>query len=532
MLVYANKFDFEPEYGAEEVIKIIAAWAGRTAKTFVDPIKLNGGIRNFSVNGYSISSWTNSAVVDELNTPYLFNFRLVHQDSKLKGRQWITEVGVRQRPGSDIVECSVLLKADEVSAKVVSQIKVTRPGLVNSLVEKCRPVSGTPGLYPKSLEIENAFAYLADVHNESRVSPLVVVSARDGEYPVNPESIRRQVLGLANVVCIPADEDTFQLEEIVGRRYMSFSGGVRVVFPVRDSSSGSYVETVLLRSEDYAGFGRDVPTLASEVLAVITHRSNISLQRAHISSEAVRLEVLRSKLGNAAAKARSEDSSEEMKVYAQLLEAADEDLACKDSEVAALTVRLESYEADLRRAQSTIEGLKHRIEGRLAAEDDDSELSRVFLTIREAYINIRNDSAMLFEVLSVIGALYSDRIVVLESAYSSAQESDKAGFKYSSKAYDLLEVLANSYWHLMAEGHGDQQAKSVFGNSFTANEASLSKEGRKRRTFDYRGQKIFMDRHLKHGVKDSAAETLRVHFDWSASEKKLVIGHCGKHLDF
>ncbi|WP_288522456.1 hypothetical protein [uncultured Pseudomonas sp.] len=532
MLVYANKFDFEPEFGVEEVIKLIAAWAGRTAKKFVDPVKLSSGIRNFSVNGYSISSWASSEGFDELSTPYLFNFRLVHQDSKLKGRQWITEVGVRQRPGSDIVECSILLKTDEVSAKIVSPIKVTRPGLVNALVEKCRPVPGTPGLYPKTLTRENASAYWAEVNHEARVIPLVVVSARDGEYPVDPESIRRQVLGLANVVCIPVDEDTFQLEEIVGRRYMSFSGGVRIVFPARESSSGKYIETALLRAEDYADSGRDDPTLASEVLAVITHRSNISLQRAHISSESVRLEVLRSKLGAAAVQARSQDSSEEMKVYAQLLEAADEDLARKDEEVAALNIRVEDYEADLRRAQSTIESLKHRVEGRLAAEDEDSELSRVFLTIREAYINIKNGSAMLFEVLSVIAALYSDRLVVLESAYSSAQESDKAGFKHSTKAYELLETLVNSYWQLMADGYGDQQAKNVFGNSFTANEASLSKDGRRRRTFDYRGQKIFMDRHLKHGVKDSIAETLRIHFDWSASEKKLIIGHCGKHLDF
>lgn len=41
-----------------------------------------------------------------------------------------------------------------------------------------------------------------------------------------------------------------------------------------------------------------------------------------------------------------------------------------------------------------------------------------------------------------------------------------------------------------------------------------------------------MEKHLKHGVKGSLAEILRVHFEWIASEKKIVIGHCGKHLDF
>jgi len=41
-----------------------------------------------------------------------------------------------------------------------------------------------------------------------------------------------------------------------------------------------------------------------------------------------------------------------------------------------------------------------------------------------------------------------------------------------------------------------------------------------------------LEKHLKHGVKNSKAETLRIHFEWMPGEKKLVIGHCGKHLNF
>ncbi len=39
-----------------------------------------------------------------------------------------------------------------------------------------------------------------------------------------------------------------------------------------------------------------------------------------------------------------------------------------------------------------------------------------------------------------------------------------------------------------------------------------------------------MTNHLKIGVKPSDAETLRIHFDWDAEKKMIVIGHCGKHL--
>jgi hypothetical protein len=49
---------------------------------------------------------------------------------------------------------------------------------------------------------------------------------------------------------------------------------------------------------------------------------------------------------------------------------------------------------------------------------------------------------------------------------------------------------------------------------------------------DYCGIPTLMLAHLKLGTKDSAVETLRVHFHWDADARALVIGHCGPHLDF
>ena len=90
----------------------------------------------------------------------------------------------------------------------------------------------------------------------------------------------------------------------------------------------------------------------------------------------------------------------------------------------------------------------------------------------------------------------------------------------------IRESVPVSYTHL--------HAKAVFGhNAYAQNESqALSNDGRRRRTFTYRGRDFLMEKHLKIGVKDSAAETLRIHFEWLADEKRLVVGYCGKHLDF
>lgn len=532
MLVYANRFEFEPEEGVEQLIKIIASWTGRKARGYVDPARLIRGISSLTIKEFAISSWSTIGSDEQATFPFLFSFRLVHQDEIIKGRQWITEVGVRQAEYGGLVDCSVLLKTDEVSAKVTAPIKVTRPKLVAELVEKCRPINSTPGLFIKNLTTETADAFLQEIEKTSRKNAIILISSKDGTFFIDPEILRRQVLGLAQVVVIPSHVDTFKLEEIVGRRFTAFAGATKVIFPGRSTTSGVFCETAIFMPDNFPEKSREAITIESEILAAITHRSNVTLSRKHVSIEAVRFEVLRSKLGQAAAQAKSTDSSEEIKYFADLLDEADRELDAKGQEIETLNQQMEEMESEARKSQATIDALKHQISGRQSNEFDEDELGEVFFDIRNTLSALKAGCAKLEDALRLVSVLYADRIVVLESAFSSAAESDKAGFNHTSKAYELLTRLVTAYWQAMADGQGDQQAKNVFGSSFTANEAGMSNEGKKRRTFNYRGHDILMERHLKHGVKDSLAETLRVHFDWVAKDNKIVIGHCGKHLDF
>ncbi len=40
-----------------------------------------------------------------------------------------------------------------------------------------------------------------------------------------------------------------------------------------------------------------------------------------------------------------------------------------------------------------------------------------------------------------------------------------------------------------------------------------------------------MFQYLKIGVKDSVHETWRTYFTWDPKARRIVIGHCGPHLD-
>jgi hypothetical protein len=135
--------------------------------------------------------------------------------------------------------------------------------------------------------------------------------------------------------------------------------------------------------------------------------------------------------------------------------------------------------------------------------------------------------------LSLIAALFPDRVVVLPSAWKSAKRSE--AFKHPGPAFELLWKLSNDYWDSITTGKGDATARSVFGNAYAARESEKvesNAQGRKRRSFDYKGKPVAMMKHLKIGTKDSVVETLRIHFHWDADDRRIVIGHCGPHLDF
>ena len=536
MLVYVNNFLFEPAQGPDQIVQLVAKWVGQRAKSYVDTARLAEGIRELKLkDGSTLTSRATWSADKGRTYPFLFCAQLSHRDEKISGRRWITEIGLHQEAEGQAIECSLLLRTDEVSARVNTSIQVTRPKLVEQLIQSCNPLGQTPGLKVKQLTLESASAFLREVERDERNYPIVILSTnRDNEFPVTPERLRSILVGLADVVCVPAEEDTFAIEELVGRRFMAFGGALNIVFPGRQGDRGLFYETVLLRPDEIVDLLDSGHSIESEVLSTITHRTNLPCSWRHISPEKVGQAVLRAQLAQMIERAKAGDQSEELTEYVALLESADQELQSKDKELVRIRSNYEEKEQEVRSLQADIANLKHALSGLQSSDDGGDGVAEILAPLRDTVAAVLKGNPSLQQTVDLIATLYSDRIVFLETAKGSAKESDRGGFRQGAKAFELLQKLATEYWQQLADGKSDQQAKAVFGqNAYAANEASaLSNDGKHRRTFNYRGRKFLMEKHLKHGVKDSLAETLRVHFEWLAHEKKIIVGHCGKHLDF
>lgn len=134
------------------------------------------------------------------------------------------------------------------------------------------------------------------------------------------------------------------------------------------------------------------------------------------------------------------------------------------------------------------------------------------------------------QCLKVISNLFPKRLIVTDSAWRSAENSDK--FRHGEKALHLLLALATDYWSALSSGQSDAVARKYLGGAYAATESEtveMNKRARKARTFQYQGKAITVAKHLKIGIKDSVAETLRIYFEWEQQEKAILIFHCGPH---
>ena len=127
--------------------------------------------------------------------------------------------------------------------------------------------------------------------------------------------------------------------------------------------------------------------------------------------------------------------------------------------------------------------------------------------------------------------MYGGECIVLESAKESARDMNR--FEHGRRLLDMLRRLVTEYREKLIAG-GDNEARKVFGNNEYAAKESETVMGnqamRRLRTFAYEGKPVEMFRHLRIGIEENVAKTIRVHFHWDSKRDKIVIGYCGEHL--
>jgi len=524
MLVYSGTVWLSKEAEIDCGLRVVAEWLSRKTHSSIPLEFLRASNFKKTSDGMQIVvSRTHS------ENPFLECVRLTHGDKEVRGRQWITEIGIKREHSTSEIECSILLKTEEISTRVEGKIQPTVPFVVHELLKHCPLSPNTIGLSTASLDNwsdTEAFGYL--INQPDRHHPLVFVSpSPSGEYLINVEQLRFFLEGIAEIVLIPVGANTFKMGEMLGSQYIVWGGGINIIFPEVHLYGSRFCPTKRLTPDAINAIENENDNREREILSIVTHRVNLPNSWRHISLDKVNEQI---------------QKDERKRLREQAIQTG------KTNDYVDF---LEGYVAEIEQKMSTAENRANENETMFLEVDDENrqlkyEIEGLKLSLSHIpqsksvdipdYIGRLLDTTSKYmtpkESLMVISSLFSERLVVLDSAFKSADDSDE--FKEKKQAFQLLWKLSNEYWMALADGKGDVEARQVFGkNEYASNEgetAGSNKRAKSARTFEYKGKSIEMMKHVKHGVKDSASETIRIHFDWDAEDKKIVIGYCGPHL--
>ena len=535
MLVYANHLPIEGAEAGQTVLKAIGGWLEQQLGFGLRPEQLTldgeySGHRGDTPSSLRIRSCYQGE-------PALCSWVLKHADHGVHGRQWIVEVGVKK--ATDILDVSCVVKTDEHSTLVSAPVNASQPRVVRYIVSNVLSArdatfkDAVPGETLRSVG-ENPDSYrsfLEEIERPARDCAIVLVSSTDdGHYIVDPPTLQTTLVGLAQVVQVLPDSDTYEMAEILGTSWSAWGGAVKVL---STPSPFGHVRSRYFLPDEIRSWQGEQQAI-SQILAWVTANTNVSRLRMHVRPHGVMLLSTRRRLEQVhAASAQMSATQLRQAVDDAAKQAANQETYLEEivAENSSLEAEVSRYKDELGAVQDDLRTQKYLLSQRemsaLNGGDDGSTFDPTELLTLAA----RKKEASPLECLAVIENVHSSRCTILETARSSAKRMTQ--FANGRELLGLLVRLVSDYRDALMNG-GDTKARQVFTpNQFAATESGQLQQDEamlRQRTFEYEGEQVPMLRHLKIGVADNAARTLRVHFHWDNTRKKIVIGYCGEHL--
>ncbi len=164
-----------------------------------------------------------------------------------------------------------------------------------------------------------------------------------------------------------------------------------------------------------------------------------------------------------------------------------------------------------------------------SAADESREAAR-------AWDGLDSIPTTLPEMLGFIGSHFPERVVILDEALKSAEKFNPADI---DECWQVLRTVPKVLWDLYFGWGADRsldledEFQSRTGFRLSLNEGKLTNANarmmaeRRRR---YLGEDIMVVPHIKGKQGRSSSQVFRVYFYASPVDKKIVVGHCGKHL--
>jgi hypothetical protein len=523
MLVYANTLHFKADADLEMALLLLEQ---TLAQLSGESVSLDGDLpfNPFKRQFDDGSRYVFGRYDREGESQY--SLKYTRKDPDILTRFWHTTISFRRVPASDeqteiTTDCKITVETEDFKPTDAPAV-VYVPPVVGKLMKQLPLSILTP--QPTVVTLDNGDALYelnSDIEYAERRYALVIVCPDDNdEMPIKASRLAYLAAGLAHVYQIDVKADWDGLVDVLGYKYTPKSGEVKFIYPV--NQNGGF----MIPQFDYKQFR--ITNLKNE---------NVDVEQEMFSQIAQRLcrtHAYKQTTPENVAKLIKYQNFQDIKRHA--IQTAEETLSKEINEIFSDTDReLDSLRTETKQLKADNRRLKYELQTLQEVFQPVATIPTAtfdYVALKKI-LDIACERYFVEDSLHILQATFPERLVILPSAFASAHESRT--FRDKKRAFNLLWKLANEYYLSLCEGKPDGISKQIFGDDFSAKESETVEKNaiaRQLRIFTYKGNDYEMMAHLRIGTKDSIADTLRVHFRWFADEQKIVIGHCGKHLNF
>lgn len=402
------------------------------------------------------------------------------------------------------------------------------PGLIKALLraQDWRCMAGTVPLSPEPVCARVGYLDLLkrSLEDPDRRCPLVYVTRdpQSGDPLVDEVSLAAALMGTAVVYVAESSEADEETEAIFPRTYRCWGGMVRIYQPrVRFDDERDYRRHRFFEPERIRSIGPDGVEL--QIVQACCRRAYLLNPGDVASIDDV---GARDRMHQLSVRARQ--GVHQDKELDKLIQSVQDDNAKFMVENDHLRQEIEEKDDQLRRN-------RHEYDAYKQATHDTAQRCADLQKQVAAISELKQLPTSLQEALDLVGRLHAGRVVVLPEALTSAKAASLDP-KYLPEAWRLLWSVADDLYDLYFDDEQGKDMEQAYrdrtGFTLSLNEGSETKKRKrlmKLRTRVYDGRDIDITAHVKWG--NQPPKCLRVHYALDKSTSRIIIGHCGDHVE-
>ncbi len=446
-------------------------------------------------------------------------------------RKWTTEIGYQsENPG--VAEISYVVTYSDLAGfigEIEEAPSVSLPRVIRHLINdskyicsvgstqlRTRPLKLNPGDFPDFEKL---------IFSEDRALPVVYISPKRVDFTsdetkllVSPEEMSVSIAANGLVFYSDSLDFSHEMKYLGDARYTCTGGAIRLYLPkVNKSKTDDRFRHRIISQEFITSHGESfVLEMFRRALAQDVHFYE-SMFRLDSCQALIDKDERQARIE--AIKRRSEGAVDE--AYTEYL--AESDLR-KQAEQ-----ELEQQKDEISRLKGDIYNLNVQVESLQDKARDIDAVKSASEQIRSfsEYPSTPTQIAHFFETV------FRDRIAFTERAYKSLEECITkndllwdAFYSMATKLYDFFQCNPAQAFKSFTEATGWDCSRGN-GHQTRANSKLM------RQYVDtYNGQEIDIEAHVKTGNNDKDPRSVRIYFAYDPQvANKIIIGHCGKHLE-